>query len=89
MATSMVFRDPVQLQETLDRCEKLIIAGVQKGMTELELNKVLTYASVLITLKADMHHAERVVEGEWFPKLVDKYLCEEGDFLEEDGKNSV
>lgn len=74
MATSLVFRDPAQLQETLERCEKLIIAGVRKGMTDLELNKVLTYASALITLKADMHHAERVVEGDWFPKLIDKYM---------------
>lgn len=79
MATSLVFRDPERLQETLDRCEKLILEGVARGMTAQELNKVLTYASVLITLKADMHHAERVIEGDWFPELIEKYLDEEDE----------
>lgn len=49
-----------EMQTSLGRCQKLIRYGIEKGMTELELDQLIVYASALITLKADIHHVDRV-----------------------------
>lgn len=48
-----------EMQTSLGRCQKLIRYGIEKGMTELELNQLIVYASAPITLKADIHHVDR------------------------------
>lgn len=67
--------DVEKLQETIDICERAIMNGVLKGMSYDELNRLLTYATALIVLKADLQHANKVESG--CKDIITKYL-EEG-----------
>ena len=63
------------LQNVIDKCEKAIISGIPKGMSYDEFNSLLTYASALIVIKADIQHAERFEIG--CEEIVNKYLEKE------------
>ena len=73
----LAFRDPIELQETIDKCHKLIMKGVSRGMTQNELARIINYAAALDKLKNSMIDASNACMFSRFAYLCDKYLEED------------